>query len=231
MREPTPQAAEKRALRADIRQRLAGVPQRMLEAAGQSVSRRLLALAVVRQAATLAAFAATAEEINIDAVVGEKLRQGGKVVLPRYDAEARRYRMVAVADLEADMVCGHFGIREPRPEFPPEDPALLRAADTVWLVPGLAFDARGNRLGHGMGYYDRLLAGVLGPRIGVAQDWQILPQLPVAAHDVAMNMVASEARLLSCQPDDPALQTRKENPCFRVHLHPSPPPPPPLSRS
>jgi len=221
---PIPQATEKHALRKRIRHQLAALAQQTLDAIGQCVSRRILFLPAVCQAPVLAAYAAMAEEVDINEVVEDKLRQGGKVVLPRYDAAARCYRMVAIADPEADLVCGHFGIREPRPELPPEDPACLRAADTVWLVPGLAFDSQGNRLGHGGGYYDRLLAGVLGPRIGVVQDWQILPRVPAQAHDIAMTVVVSEKRTLQSPLVHSAPQTRKENPCPQISSKCSPSP-------
>ena len=219
-----PAATDKAGIRVWARERLATIAQQALAAIGQCVSQRLLALPVVRQATVLAAYAAMADEIPIEEVIEDKLRQGGKVVMPRYDAAARCYRMVAIANPEKDLARGHYGIREPRPELFPEDPAALRGMDTVWLVPGLAFDPQGHRLGRGAGYYDRLLAGVAGPRIGVAQDWQILPAVPAEPHDAILTMVVSEHRLFEPPQVPSAPQPRKENPCPNSsHFPPSRP--------
>jgi 5-formyltetrahydrofolate cyclo-ligase len=206
-------AASKRLLRAAVQRALANVSRHMLASVGQSVSRRLLALPVVRQASVLAAYAAMPEELSIDEVVTAKLHEGGTVVLPRYCAATRHYEMVVVRSVDEDLVPGHYGVREPRPELPPVEPVCLRSADTVWLVPGLAFDLRGNRLGRGGGYYDRLLAHTAGPRIGVISDWQILPRVPADTHDAAMTMVVSEQRVLHFPPVPEAPQSRKETPC------------------
>jgi 5-formyltetrahydrofolate cyclo-ligase len=210
---------------------LAAVSREDLARLGQRVSRRLLALPAVRHARALAAYAAMSVELSVDEVVTAKLHEGGTVLLPRYDAAARSYRMVAITNIEEDTVQGHYGIREPRPELPAEDPACLRSADTVWLVPGLAFDPQGHRLGRGGGYYDRLLAGVLGPRIGVALDWQILPTVPSEAHDITMTMVVSQDRVLHVPPVPCAPQTRKETPCPQISSKPclSPQPTPKVS--
>ena len=85
---------------------------------------------------------------------------------------------------------GAFGVKEPKPMSHPP----LAASDLhLILVPGLAFDLQGNRLGHGAGYYDRLLAEIpQTPRIGVSFSSQHLPELPNEPHDMAMNLLVSE---------------------------------------
>ena len=77
----------------------------------------------------------------------------------------------------------------------PEDLAYL--LDVV-LVPGVAFDLGGRRLGRGAGYYDRLLTGVRGTTCGVAFDEQISGELPVEPHDVHVNCILTPTRWLSC---------------------------------
>ena len=88
---------------------------------------------------------------------------------------------------------GRFGIREPTSQHPV---VSLADADVV-LVPGLAFDGRGGRLGRGAGYYDRALApiGSVDARralIGVALSIQIVPAVPMDARDVAVDRVVTE---------------------------------------
>lgn len=85
---------------------------------------------------------------------------------------------------------GRFGVLEPAPLIHPP----LEATDLhLILVPGLAFDLAGNRLGHGAGYYDRYLSQIpLTPRIGISFSSQHLPTLPTESHDIAMNSLISE---------------------------------------
>ena len=94
-----------------------------------------------------------------------------------------------VSDPES-LVEGQFGVREPNPmQHPPLTASVLH----LILVPGLAFDLRGNRLGHGAGYYDRYLSQIPStPRIGVSFSSQHLPSVPHESHDIAMNLLISE---------------------------------------
>jgi 5-formyltetrahydrofolate cyclo-ligase len=62
------------------------------------------------------------------------------------------------------------------------------------LVPGVAFDVHGHRLGRGRGFYDRILAQASGIRCGVAYDFQLLEQIPTEAHDALMNFVMTPSR-------------------------------------
>ncbi len=88
------------------------------------------------------------------------------------------------------------GIAEPSAAAEPCPPEALAAV----LLPGVAFDAQGGRLGQGGGYYDRFLAR-LSPQtllIGVAYDWQLAPTLPQAAWDRPVQLLATDKRLLDC---------------------------------
>lgn len=87
---------------------------------------------------------------------------------------------------------GAFGIGEPAADTPtvaPEDVDLF-------LVPGLAFDDMGGRLGLGKGYYDRLLARSTGFRVGLCWEWQLLPEVPMEPHDQRVQAICTERRLL-----------------------------------
>ncbi|WP_175511533.1 5-formyltetrahydrofolate cyclo-ligase [Alicyclobacillus macrosporangiidus] len=92
---------------------------------------------------------------------------------------------------------GRFGIREPNPEAGAErvDPARL----AVVVVPGVAFTARGDRLGYGGGYYDRWFAEGAAPvRIGVCFSCQLASWLPVDAHDQRVDFVVTEEGVVPC---------------------------------
>ena len=79
---------------------------------------------------------------------------------------------------------------------------LLRAATETFdlvLVPGLAFDRTGNRLGAGKGYYDRFLAGMKAPKIALAFAFQIVEPVPTAPHDQRVDMIVTEDEVITCR--------------------------------
>lgn len=134
-------------------------------------------------------------EWNTRPLVAAAVARGAAVALPRVNPQTRMLELVRVLDVEADVEPGYRGIPEPRASLPRIDP---RAVDWV-LVPGVAFDASGRRLGYGGGYYDRLLgllaAGV--PKIAGAYELQIVPDIPAAPHDLTVDAVATPERLLT----------------------------------
>jgi 5-formyltetrahydrofolate cyclo-ligase len=85
-------------------------------------------------------------------------------------------------------IAGPFGIREPDPEnWESASPEEIDLA----LIPGLAFDPMGGRLGRGKGFYDRLLGNPAfrGIKVGLAWEWQLVDEVPGAAHDIRMDIV------------------------------------------
>ena len=106
-------------------------------------------------------------------------------VYPRVAGDALRFH--AVGDPAVDLSAGTLGIREPSPALP--EIAVDRI--DAFLCPGLAFDARGGRLGRGCGFYDRMLAGVRheAVKIGVCFAYQIVPDTFQEPHDMRMDAV------------------------------------------
>jgi 5-formyltetrahydrofolate cyclo-ligase len=120
---------------------------------------------------------------------------GKTVVVPRVDGVARMLDLHSIADLDRDLVGGYQGIPEPRADRP----KVPRDAIDFVLVPGVAFDLRGRRLGYGGGYYDRLLP-LLSPgvaRIAGAFDLQLVDLVPAAPHDIAVDAIVTESRTLA----------------------------------
>lgn len=122
---------------------------------------------------------------------------GKTVVLPRVDRATRMLCLHAVVDPDRDVEVGFQGIAEPRVDAPAVAPG---AVDWV-LVPGVAFDVAGARLGYGGGFYDRLLPllrpGIL--RIAGAFDVQVAEHVPVAPHDLRVDAVVTESRRIDCR--------------------------------
>jgi len=112
--------------------------------------------------------------------------------LPRFNAATGHYEAAVVRDLEKDFTEGKFGILEPAAACEVAD---LKRLDLI-LVPGVAFDWQGHRLGRGKGFYDRLLAAVSGKTCGVGFDQQVVATLPVEPHDVRLNCILTPSHWL-----------------------------------
>lgn len=122
------------------------------------------------------------------------LASGKTLSVPRVNNATRMLELHAVSNLVGDIAFGYRGIPEPLRTLPRIDPAAI---DWV-LVPGVAFSAEGGRLGYGGGYYDRLMS-TLPPktsRVAGAFEVQIAPRIPAAAHDLCVDLIVTESRML-----------------------------------
>jgi 5-formyltetrahydrofolate cyclo-ligase len=119
---------------------------------------------------------------------------GKTTVAPRVNRETRMLELHAVEDLDRDLASGHVGIHEPLAHCPIVEPLAI---DWV-LVPGVAFDLSGHRIGYGGGYYDRLLPTLrpAAPRVAGAFELQIVERVPAAAHDLKVEAIVTEARTI-----------------------------------
>jgi len=144
----------------------------------------------LQSAHTILFFAPLVDELDVWPLL-EKLLPAKKIcALPAFDAAAQSYSARRVRNLETDIVTGKFGVSEPLAEC---EPIPLDRFDLV-LVPGVAFDVGGNRLGRGRGFYDRILAAASGVKCGVAYDFQLLDKIPAEAHDARVNFIFTPRR-------------------------------------
>lgn len=187
-----PVGAAKAAARARARAARARLSAGERRRAAARVHARLDELAELRGARVVLAYAATRAELDLDAWLRRLLHDGVGVLLPRVDGD--RLEVAPVGDLAGDLAPGWRGVREPRADVPAVRPDTVEAA----VVPGLAFDARGGRLGHGGGHFDRLLAELppVVDVVGVAFDVQLTPRVPTAPHDRYVDLVVTERRVL-----------------------------------
>lgn len=125
------------------------------------------------------------DEPDIFPLLREVLECGKKLYLPRFEQKTATYKPAIIRDLNHDLVEGQFGILEPNPEC-----SIVNTSHMdLTLVPGLAFDSHGWRLGRGKGFYDRLLAGLGGVRFGIAFDHHWLNSVPHETLDQKMDWI------------------------------------------
>ncbi|MFP4634249.1 MAG: 5-formyltetrahydrofolate cyclo-ligase [Nitriliruptoraceae bacterium] len=161
-------------------------------AASARAVERLLELPELAGVRTVLLFAATRDELDVTGAVGQLHQRGARTLLPRVRGD--ELELAAVGDL-ASLVLGYRGIREPA--GPAIDPEVVEVA----VVPGVAFDPNGGRLGHGGGHYDRLLERLPTDtvRVGAAFACQIVPAVPREEHDQPVDLVVTEHRVHRCR--------------------------------
>lgn len=180
-------------LRAEARRRLRALPPAERATAEAEIARRVWTVPEVASARTLLLFADLPEEVHTDTIAAEALRRGLALVYPRTQVETRTMTLHRVASL-ADLRTGNYGIREPAAEVCAE--VAVGEVD-VALVPGLAWDRAGNRLGRGAGYYDRMFARPdwRGFRCGIFFAFQEADAVPAEAWDLPLDAVVTDAEV------------------------------------
>jgi len=141
---------------------------------------------------TVLFYASFQGEVDTFGLMREAIKAGKQIALPVVDVQHKEIIPKLVTSLEDDLAYGPYHIQQPQGDKIRE--INLPEIDLV-VVPGVAFDRRGFRLGRGAGYYDRFLKNLPQgiPLIGLAFDFQILDSLPVEPHDLSVTRVVTNS--------------------------------------
>jgi 5-formyltetrahydrofolate cyclo-ligase len=180
--------SDKSTLRDQMRSRLAVLPANEVRTHSAAVWERLSVLPSFTAAASVLAYVSTGPEIETHGLIRQLLALGRGVCVPAFVGE---YVPAEIHDFDADLMPGKFGILEPKP------PVAVAKLPEACLVPGLAFDVKGNRLGRGRGVFDALLRPACGAKIALAHDFQLLDEVPAEAHDVRVDFIVTESRVVN----------------------------------
>ena len=181
--------AEKESLRRAMLERRAALSAEFQAAAAQAVEERLFSLPEWDAVPRLGLYWAVRGEVPTQGIFRRLSAAGRRVCLPRLGASGLEF---AEARDESSLVPGAWGILEPDSRLPVVSVERLAAI----LVPGVAFDARGGRLGWGKGYYDRALRGFRGRRWALAYDFQVLERVPTDDRDEPVERIVTERRVI-----------------------------------
>ena len=175
---------QKKILREQIRQYKRKCSQEELNNWSNSIYGQLLNCEEVRKANTIFLYYSMPDEVDTHKIVRHLFLQGKTILLPKV-IDKRHLELIPFCGEECLMESGPYHILEPiGPPFKNYDEIKLA------IVPGVAFDADGNRLGHGRAYYDRQLN--LMPdayKIGICFSFQMVEKVPVSDHDIAMDRI------------------------------------------
>lgn len=180
---------EKDSLRRLMLDRRSALSEDFQVSAAKAIEERLFSRVDWRDDSPIGLYWAVRGEVPTRGIFQRLTREGVSVCLPRLDLEGLEFAGVRS---EADLSAGAWGILAPDPKLPVVPVDRLGAI----LIPGVAFDLRGGRLGWGKGYFDRLLRGYHGKRWALAYDFQVLEKIPTDAHDEGVDGIFTESRMI-----------------------------------
>lgn len=182
---------EKSALRKEFSARRKNITAEERRRFDADICRNIRELPIFKSAENIAAFISFGAEPDLSA-----LFHGKRLFLPRFKARSGVYEMVAIENLKRDLLPGKYGIPEPLPSLPAADTGFL-ASQMLFLVPAVACDRNGCRLGRGGGFYDRLLSGVNLPPVAVIYSCQLSETpLPGTEHDAPVRWIVTEREVI-----------------------------------
>ena len=162
-----------------------------------AIQQKLLALPEFVDRKTVAFYMSMGKEVQTSGMIRQAIGLEKRVLIPKVYREKAQFLWSEIRNIDQEVSQGTFGILEPKEHYLRVTP--WKEVELV-IVPGIAFDLKGRRIGFGKGYYDRMLARLEGTclRIGLAFEVQIVPEIPQLKHDIPVQKLITEERVISC---------------------------------
>jgi 5-formyltetrahydrofolate cyclo-ligase len=185
-------------IRLEMREKRKAITKEERLEAGKEIAKKLIEsdIRLVLQAWRIALYLSTPHEIPTRYIVRAIWEAGREIAVPYWSKTNNKYQLTLMTST-SKLITGKLGIREPRKRIP-----TLPLDIDAFIIPGLAFDAQGGRLGFGAGIYDDILsqARKSALKIALCYDWQVLDgSLPLEPHDICMDWIVTEKRVISCK--------------------------------
>lgn len=160
------------------------------------ITRKFLESEVYKRCKTIFIYISMNEEIHTKGIILNALEEGKRVCVPKVEVKGRVMKAIEIKSLNQMIETPPFGILEP-PTF---DSKLDIDEIELIVVPGLAFDKDGGRVGYGGGYYDKFLSQPhKSKKVVLAYDFQVFENVPVEKHDVKVDYIITEKQVISCK--------------------------------
>ena len=179
----------KQALREKIRKDRKAIPANSHAEKSAAIRQKLEALPEFAEAQSILMYISKSDEVATHQLTKDCIEAGKKVYVPKVQDDS--LIICPIVGWE-QLKPGSFGLLEPCETL---DPANPEEVDII-LVPGIAFDGRGHRIGYGRGFYDSLLKFTRGSKVGLAFSEQIIDEIPDEEHDVALDMVITDTDII-----------------------------------
>lgn len=168
------------------------LPKKEVEEKSKKILLKLVSLKEYKEAKTILFYHPIDNEVNPTALIKKELKNSKKTVaLLRICGKTNRMHIHKITDLK-DLKTGKFSIKEPQAHHP----VIARRDLDILIIPGIAFDKSGNRIGYGLGYFDKLLKSLKCTNIALAYDFQIVENVPVEKHDQKVDIVITEKTII-----------------------------------
>lgn len=182
----------KKALRQEVLEKRFGLTPEERKAKSREIEKRLFSLPEFQAARTVMFYASFRSEVETHDMIRQALAEGKRVVLPK--VKGKDLALFEIRDFDRDVKPGKWDIPEPASGKP------VRQEKVAFIVvPGAAFDEHGNRLGYGAGFYDKLLTDYKGTSAALAFELQIVSRVPADQHDVPVQKIVTEKRIITAQ--------------------------------
>ena len=173
---------DKQALRKEIKEKKRAMTEEQIVSKCQALGEMFLASDAYKQAKTIYGYLPYNQEVRTTAMLQQALQDGKRVAVPKCYGEEMRF--IYLDDL-TKVEKGYAGIPEPIADEPVADDETA-----LVLMPGLAFDPKGHRIGYGGGFYDKFLAAEPNhPTLALCYEFQMLPSLETEEHDIPVDCV------------------------------------------
>ena len=181
---------ERAALRRDMLKKRDTADENTRMAQSRDIERLLYSSGIFQRANSIFVYYSIGSEVTTHGIIDYALQCGKSVYLPKCK-KGGEMRAISISS-KSELKPGKYGI--PDPQCGQE----LTHVPDLCITPGLAFDARGGRIGYGGGYYDRFIALWHPITVALAYSWQVLESVPMGTHDAPMNYIITPAGLIAC---------------------------------
>jgi 5-formyltetrahydrofolate cyclo-ligase len=158
------------------------------------IEKRLLSLEPFKRAKSILFYYSKGNEVRTRKLIEQALRDSKVVVLPSVNENDYSLSLRRIKDPDSDLELGRFNIPSPKEICAPFEKEEL----DIIILPGIAFDMGGNRIGRGKGCYDRFLDGLDAPKVALAYEFQVVDRVPHSDNDIAIDFIITEERIIKC---------------------------------
>lgn len=180
----------KKALRNEIRERAKKYSREWIEAESAKITEHIIKSQAYQNAEVIFCYVSTGKEVNTFEILEDAFRRGKKVGVPLC-LEKGRMEVRQIHSMQ-DLCPGAYGILEPKPETD----RISGEEITYGIIPCVTCDKKGNRMGHGAGYYDRYLEGLKLKKVIVCFDEMMAEEIPMTELDIRMDQVVSQSQMI-----------------------------------
>lgn len=182
-------------IRSNIAKTLAALSAKDVEAKTTRIENRLFEFANFLEANIVLLYINSSCEVNSLKIIKRCLNYNKIVILPAFDTTKHKMKLMKIDTVDTDLTLGPRGILEPDPSQCNVVP--IECID-IAIIPGIAFDEKGGRIGSGDGYYDRLIPNlsITTRKVALSFEDQIVPQIQMEAQDKYVDIIITDKRII-----------------------------------